>query len=382
MTDREACIVLNMAPGIGSARLRALQERFGTPGGILEQAASDLAGVRGIGPELAEKIANWRREIDLAGEMAMAEKGGAKIITLCDAAYPAILKEIYDPPICLYVRGVMPDFSANTLAVVGSRRMTAYGRKMAAHLTEAAVYAGWKIISGLAYGVDAVAHQVTVDLKGVTVAVLGGGLARVHPQDHVPLARSIVENNGALISEYPMRFPVSRQSFPRRNRIVSGLSQAVLVVEAGLDSGALITAATALEQGRSVFAVPGMADNPQAKGCHKLIKEGAKLTESFEDILQDFEFLPGLGAASAQTVEALDESIEEDAAPALPAIPPGLTDDEQRIFRALAEESKSFDALVAETGIAAGALLGMLMKMEIQKLAAQSPGKIYSLRRR
>ncbi len=380
MNDREACIILNMVSGIGSARMQALLNRFETPANIFEQSSSGIAGVRGIGQELAEKIANWRNEIDLHGELEMAEKGGAKIITVVDREYPAILKEIYDPPICLYVRGTLPDFSANTLAVVGSRRMTAYGRKMAAHLTGAAVYAGWKIISGLAYGVDAVAHQVAVDLKGVTVAVLGGGLARVHPQDHVPLARSIVEHNGALISEYPMRFPVSRQSFPRRNRIVSGLSRAVLVVEAGVDSGALITAATALEQGRSVFAVPGMVDNPQARGCHKLIKEGAKLTEDFEDILQDFEFLPGFGAVKEQPHEYMDKSGEDDATLPMPDTS-GMSEEEQKIIRALALENKSFDALSSETGIAAGLLLGTLMKMEIKKQVSQSPGKIYSLRR-
>ena len=380
MNDREACIVLNMISGIGSARMQALLNRFETPANIFEQPSAGIAGVKGIGQELAEKIAGWRNEIDLHGELEMADKGGAKIITVVDSEYPAILKEIYDPPICLYVRGTLPDFSSNTLAVVGSRRMTAYGRKMAAHLTEAAVYAGWKIISGLAYGVDAVAHQTAVDLKGITVAVLGGGLARVHPQDHVPLARSIVENNGALISEYPMRFPVSRQSFPRRNRIVSGLSRAVLVVEAGIDSGALITAATALEQGRSVFAVPGMADNPQARGCHKLIKEGAKLTEDFEDILQDFEFLPGFGGVKEPQHEYLDEGGEDDATLAMPDMS-GMPEEEQKIIRALLLESKSFDALSSETGIAAGTLLGTLMKMEIKKQVSQSPGKIYTLRR-
>jgi DNA processing protein len=380
VNDREACIILNMVSGIGSARMQALLNHFETPANIFAQPSAGIAGVKGISHELAEKIAGWRNEIDLYGELELAEKGGAKIITIVDNEYPAILKEIYDPPICLYVRGTLPDFSANTLAVVGSRRMTAYGRKMTSHLTGAAVYAGWKIISGLAYGVDAAAHQVAVDLKGITVAVLGGGLARVHPQDHVPLARSIVENNGALISEYPMKFPVSRQSFPRRNRIVSGLSRAVLVVEAGVDSGALITAATALEQGRSVFAVPGMADNPQARGCHKLIKEGAKLTEDFEDILQDFEFLPGFAGVKEQQHEYLDEYGEDDAVLPMPDAS-GMPEEEQKIIRALSLENKSFDALSSETGIAAGTLLGTLMKMEIKKQVLQSPGKIYSLRR-
>ena len=380
MTDREACIILNMISGIGSARMQALLNRFETPANIFAQPADSIAGTKGIGLELADKIAHWQQDVDLNGELELTERGGAKIITVMDDEYPAILKEIYDPPICLYVRGTLPDFNTNSLAVVGSRRVTAYGRKMTAHLTEAAVYAGWKIVSGLAYGVDAIAHQVAVDLKGITVAVLGGGLARVHPQDHVPLARSIVENNGALISEYPMKFPVSRQSFPRRNRIVSGLSRAVLVVEAGIDSGALITATSALEQGRSVFAVPGMADNPQARGCHKLIKDGAKLTEDFEDILQDFEFLPGFGGIKETSVYR-DEDEEYSAVSASLPDMSGMSENEQKVVQVLSLESKSFDSLSTETGIASGTLLGMLMKLEIKKQITQSPGKIYSLRR-
>ncbi|MBU8902092.1 MAG: DNA-processing protein DprA, partial [Victivallales bacterium] len=305
-----------------------------------------------------------------------AQQSGTQIVTMADAEYPEILKGIYDPPLCLYVRGKLPDFSYNSLAVVGSRRATIYGRKMAKHLSEEAVLAGWKVISGLAFGIDAIAHQATVDAGGVTIAVLGGGLARIHPQEHVQLARDIIETGGALISEFPMKFPVSRQSFPRRNRIVSGLSQAVLIIEAGLKSGALITANLAMEQGKDVFAVPGHVDNPQAKGCHKLIKQGAKLTEDFNDILDDYDFLPGfarMDEISEESAAAPNEIVET-------AKPANMSDDEYQIIQLLQGEAKSFDYLSATTNIQVSSLNGLLTKMAMKMMLVQHPGKIYSLR--
>lgn len=377
MTDREAYIVLNMISGVGTARFKALVENFGEPHRIFEENVESLSRVKGISRELADKIISWKNDIDLDAELDFAEKSGTRIITLDDAEYPEILKGIYDPPLCLYVRGKLPDFSYNSLAVVGSRRATIYGRKMAKHLTEAAVLAGWKIISGLAFGIDAIAHQAAVEAGGITVAVLGGGLARIHPQEHVPLAREIIENGGAVISEFPMKFPVNRQSFPRRNRIVSGLSEAVLIVEAGLKSGALITADLAMEQGKDVFAVPGHVDNPQAKGCHKLIKQGAKLTEDFSDILDDCERLPGFDFGDEVREKTEDESAE----PAKPLKPANLSDEEYQILQLLEDEAKSFDYIAQETGIHVASLNGMLTKMAMKMIILQHPGKIYSLRK-
>ena len=373
MTDREAYIVLNMISGVGTARFKALVENFGSPSRIFAENAESISRIKGISRELAEKIISWEKDIDLGDEIDFAEKSGTRIITLADAEYPEILKGIYDPPLCLYVRGKLPDFTYNSLAVVGSRRATIYGRKMAKHLTEAAVLAGWKIISGLAFGIDAVAHQAAIDAGGITVAVLGGGLARIHPQEHVPLARDVIESGGALISEFPMKFPVNRQSFPRRNRIVSGLSEAVLIVEAGLKSGALITAELAMEQGKDIFAVPGHADNPQAKGCHKLIKQGAKLTEDFNDILDDCECLPGF--------DLREEVREKPAEPVKPAKPANLSDEEHQIIQLLEDEAKSFDYIAQETAMQVASLNGLLTKMAMKMIIIQHPGKIYSLRR-
>lgn len=374
MTDREACIVLNLIPGIGSARLEALIEHFSSPAAILEQAVGELEQVRNIPGKLAEKIANWRGEIDPEAEQAVTDRAGATLITRYDPEYPEILKGIYDPPICLYVRGTLPDFNCRSVAIVGSRRVSIYGRKMARLLAESASYADWTVVSGLAFGVDAIAHQATIDTNGVTVAVLGGGLARIHPQEHIPLARAIVDKGGAIISEYPMNYPVSRQSFPRRNRIVSGLSQAVVVVEAGLNSGALLTANIAADQGKSVFAVPGQADNPQAKGCHQLIKTGAKLTESFDDILEDFEFLPGFAPVQKlETGDLFDDGAFQ--------VSENLNPDELAVVNILNDGEKSVDQIAAGTSLATGKLLSLMMKLELKKLVKQLPGQLFGLNR-
>ena len=295
MTDREAYIILNLISGIGPARLNALLEFCGEPAEIFRTNVRDLASVQGIGESLARRIADWEKQIDLEHELDLAKRGGVEIITRDDENYPSLLAEIHDPPICLYIRGKIPEgISTRSLAIVGTRNVTTYGQRMARHLAESAAYSSFIVVSGLAYGVDAIAHKAALDAGGESVSVLGGGLARIQPQEHVPLAREIAAH-GAVISEFPMEFSPTRHSFPMRNRIISGISKATLVIEAGLNSGSLITASFALEQGRPVFAVPGQADNPQAAGCNRLIRQNAILTETFDDILEEFDFLPGFG---------------------------------------------------------------------------------------
>jgi DNA processing protein len=371
VTDKEALIILNMISGIGSARLETLLAYFNSPSTIFDASISELKGLSGIGSALAEKICNWKNDLDFDKEMDIVEKGGVNIITRLDPEYPELLKEIYDPPICLYCRGKIPDLAFQSIAIVGSRRMSNYGRRMAKHFAESAAYAGWTVISGLAYGVDAVAHQACLNAGGKTVAVLGSGLARIHPQDHIPLARDIIEN-GAVISEFPMNFPANRQSFPRRNRIVSGLSRAALVVEAGLNSGALITAKIALEQNRNLYAIPGQADQPQSKGCHLLIKkDGAKLTETFDDIVEDFEYLPGFNLKN-ETANAEKEMQSETS----------LSEEEKKILAVLEENSdSSIEKIMSETALPVAKLLALLMQMEMKKLITQLPGRLYSRRK-
>ncbi len=376
MTDREAYIILNIISGIGPARVKSLCEHFGSVSGILQASPGELKSVQGIGITLAEAISSWKTDLDHESEMQLAERAGVQIITLADDEYPSILKEVHDAPLCLYVRGQMPSDNDFMLGVVGSRRITNYGRSMSEHLSRAAVYAGWTVVSGLAYGTDAVAHRTVVDAGGRTIAVLGGGLARIFPQDHIPLAKSIIDGGGAVISEFPMEFAPNRRSFPMRNRIISGLSKGVVVIEAGTTSGALITAKFALDQGRLIFAVPGQADNPQARGCNSLIKQGAKLTETFDDIMEEFEFLPEFSRQKNYKVvadQAVTDEVEEHGLK--------LTEDEGRIIGLLKNGDASADSLVAETGMGAGKLLSLLMKMEMKKLISQLPGKRFSLRK-
>lgn len=372
MNEREAYIALNLLSGIGGVKAAALVEAFGSAAEALTRKTGELRGVAGIGDALAAKIADWGAHIDLESELKMAARAGVEIISLADASYPGILREIPNPPLCLYCRGKLPDFDQPTLAIVGSRRVSSYGREMAKHLSESAAYAGWTVVSGLAYGIDYLAHRSCLDAKGTTVAVLGGGLARIHPQDHVPMAREMIVNGGAVISEFPLEFSPNRRSFPMRNRIVAGLSRGTLVVEAGFNSGSLITANFALEFGKQVFAVPGQADNPQARGCNSLIRQGAKLTENFEDIVEEFEFLPGFAVgehignkriSGKNDLKSLNLSVVE-----------------EKIFALLkTEKSAGIDVLMSETGIAIGEILAALTRLETLKIIRRGGGGMYEM---
>ena len=369
MTDREACILFNMISGIGYVKYRALVDAFGTPAAALAQPVERLLTVPGIGPQLAERVAKAPEEIDLAAELAFAERGAVRILTLLDEAYPKVLREIYDPPLVLYIRGTLPEFGrGNALAVVGTRRMSRYGEEMTRRITGDAVAAGMVTVSGLANGVDTVAHRVTVENRGVTVAVLGGGLARLQPQENVPLAREIITTGGAVITEFPMNFPVSRTSFPRRNRIVAALADAVLVAEAGLESGALITANLAADR-KLVMAVPGRVDNPQSRGCHELIKNGATLVESFADVAQamGFGLLP-LG-------EVREEEVKYD-----PGAVTDLSNEARRILALLEEGEKSFDELATASLLEAGVMSSILMQLELKMLIRRSADQLYGRR--
>lgn len=372
MTDREAYIILNMISGVGPIRLARLCEKFSSPQNVLSAKNDEIASVEGIGSSLAKDISEWEKSINLEKELKLAEKAGVKIITRADDAYPKRLSELPDAPLCLYVRGSLNVFDGNSIGIVGSRRISNYGRRMAEYLASSAAYAGWHVISGLAFGTDAVAHDTAINAKGLTVAVLGGGLARLFPQEHIPLAKRIVDSGGALVSEFPMKFPPNKRSFPMRNRIISGLSLGTIVIEAGSVSGALITAKFALEQGRAVFAVPGEADNPLARGCNKLIKDGAKLIENFEDVLEEFEFLPGI--PKNKTNESNDKKET-----ALNAEDFNFSAEEKTIIQIIADGEKNIESIALSCNIQPGKLLAILMNMEMKKIVVQYPGKVFAL---
>ncbi len=361
MTDREGCIALNMVQGIGYARFSALVEAFGAPEKALFRSAAEYRSVPGIGSALAAELASFDYSGEVECELEIADRAGVQILTLYDNAYPAVLKELYDPPLCLYVRGRLPEFPDNAVAIVGSRRISSYGERMGRALASDAAAAGFTVVSGLAYGVDTVAHTAVVDAAGTTVAVLGGGLKHIHPKENIPLARRIIETGGAVISEFPLDFPVSRTSFPRRNRIVAGLCRGTIVVEAGTESGALITARLAMENGRDVFAVPGHADNPQAQGCHKLIKEGAMLIESFDDVLNAF----GAGLLPGMAPEGIPDSSDQ------------LDANLKAVYDLIAAGECTLEEIQQALGIETGDLLSRLMHLELKFLVEKGADRRY-----
>src|SRR5438477_2828757 len=291
MNATEASIALNMLPTGGPVRLRKLLEVFEEPQQILAAKRSELRKVEGIGNEVADQISNWESTIDLPAELQRIRDFGATVITQQWPSYPRSLREIHAPPIVLYVWGELLDRDHHAIGVIGARRTTHYGTESAKKLAYQLAYAGLTVISGLARGIDTAAHQGALAAKGRTIAVIGSGLAKLYPPENGPLAGKIRSGNGAIVSEFSMDIEPDRQTFPMRNRIISGWSHGILVVEAGINSGALITVSQAIEQGRSVYAVPGHINAPTAHGSNRLIQQGAKLVMDASDILDDLQIL-------------------------------------------------------------------------------------------
>ena len=291
MNATEACIALNMLPTVGPVRLRRLLEVFKEPQRILAAKRNDLRKIEGIGSEVADQISDWESTVDLDAELDRVREFGATVITQGSPSYPKPLREIHAPPIVLYVWGELQQRDHHAIGIIGARRTTHYGVESAKKLAYQLAYAGLTVISGLARGIDTAAHQGALAAKGRTIAVIGSGLARLYPPENAALAEKIRAGNGAIVSEFSMEIEPDRQTFPMRNRIISGWSHGVLVVEAGLNSGALITASQALEQGRSVYAVPGHINAPSAIGSNRLIQQGAKLVMDASDVLDDLQIL-------------------------------------------------------------------------------------------
>jgi len=357
MNHLEACVALNMIPQMGPVRLRRLLDAFGSAEKTLLARTDQLAAVEGIPRPLAENIARWQEFADPAAELKKAADLGARIITPQDDEYLPLLREIHDPPIVLYVLGRMTERDRNAVAVVGSRKATHYATECAKKLGFQMAYAGLTVVSGLARGIDTAAHQGALAAKGRTIAVIGAGLAHLYPPENAELAGRIV-SSGAVVSEFPIDTKPDRQTFPIRNRIVTGMSFGVLVVEAGANSGALISANMAGEQGRTLYAVPGRIDSPAALGSNRLIQQGAKLVTGADDILDDlplvFRDRPELPAS---------------------ATPLDLTTEQTKILEAIGDEEASFDSVVATSGLTAAAASSTLLALEIRRLVKQLPGK-------
>src|ERR1700680_3181269 len=290
MNSTEACIALNMLPTVGPVRLRKLLQVFKEPQAILAAKRTELRKVEGIGGEVADQISNWESIVDLPAELKRVKDFGATVITQNSPSYPKPLREIHAPPIVLYVWGEIQERDQHALGIIGARRTTHYGSESAKKLAYQLAYAGLTVISGLARGIDTASHQGALAAKGRTIAVLGTGLHHLYPAENRALAEKIV-SAGAVVTEFPMETTPDRQTIPMRNRIISGWGFGLLVVEAGVNSGALISASQAADQGRNLYAVPGPIDRPTSHGTNRLIQQGAKLAMSVDDILEDVQTL-------------------------------------------------------------------------------------------
>lgn len=362
MNATEACIALNMLPTVGPVRLRKLLAVFQEPQQVLSAKRSELRKVEGIGNEVADQISNWESTIDLPAELRRIHDFGATVITQQSASYPGPLREIHAPPIVLYVWGELLDRDHHAIGVIGARRTTHYGTESAKKLAYQLAYAGLTVISGLARGIDTAAHQGALAAKGRTIAVIGSGLAKLYPPENAALAEKIRNGNGAIVSEFSMDIEPDRQTFPMRNRIIAGWSHGILVVEAGLNSGALITAAQALEQGRAVYAVPGHINAPSAMGSNRLIQQGAKLVMDSSDILEDLEvLLPEAKPPPETAVRPL----------------PLLSDEELRVFGAIQASETSIDDIATRSELPSAVVSSTLLQLELKRLVKQLPGKYF-----
>jgi len=364
MDSKEALLALNMISLVGPVRVRQLLEHFGEAPAILRASRDQLMRARGIGAEVAESIATWETTVDLAGELQRIRDYGCTTLTQTDEAYPEMLRQIYDPPIVLYVRGELTVKDKNAVAMVGSRQTTHYGLESARKLAYQRSYVGVTVVSGGARGIDTAAHQGALSAKGRTVAVLGTGINIVFPTENAELFERIAAS-GAVVTQFPFNRPADKQSFPIRNRIVAGMTLGTVVVEANLSSGALITANMATDYGRQVFAVPGRIDSPRSKGCHDLIKKGAKLCEAAEDVLSEFEYLFPASNRPASPAETGQ----------LPALT--LSENEQKVYDVLSNEEITMDDVIRHSGLPASTVSVILLGLEMKRLIRQLPGKLF-----
>ncbi len=352
--DRFYWVALTMAPGVGPVLFRRFLEAFGTPEKVFQARVKDLEQVEGIGPKVIASLRrfDWRGRVET--EIRVAEEKGVEMVTWEDPEYPAILKQIYDPPPLLYVMGALPPQDHQAIAVVGSRYPTLYGQAAAERIARGLSRHGITVVSGLARGIDSCAHRGALAGGGKTLGVLGCGIDIVYPPENRGLFERVAAQ-GAILSEFPLGTPPDRDHFPTRNRLISGLSLGVAVVEATLRSGSLITARFALEQGRDVYAVPGNVDSLRSAGTNRLIKEGAKLVVKAEDIIE--EILPVHSPAPSE----------------MPPAPP-LTAEEAKIFSVLSPEFKHIDQITAETSLGTAKVAGILLALELAGHVKQVPG--------
>lgn len=356
--DHRDLLALQLVPGLGPRLTAALLERFGSAAAVRRASEAELRTVPHIGDQLAHDFSEGLRRVDVDAELALMERHGVGLLALGTPDYPTALAQIPDAPHLLYTRGAYDTADVKAVAVVGSRHCTAYGRRVTERLAAGLARAGYTIVSGLARGIDGVAHRAALAAGGRTIAVLAGGLSKIYPPEHAELARE-VEQAGALFTEANMAAEPMAGMFPARNRLISGLSRAVVVVEAAERSGALITARHAAEQGRPAFAVPGPVDSAASGGTLRLIRDGATLVRGAEDVIEELE------------------GVKPPAPPPATAPPPDLDADQRRLWDLLAEGARHADDLVQRLGWPTPKVSAALLSLEMKRLARRLPGNRY-----
>ncbi len=352
------CLALSFVKDVGPLSARKLLARFKRPQNIFSASIEELAGCQDIGVKRAESIKAFQNWKAVEEHLNKIKNYGITLLRYTDSLYPQSLRELDDAPLLLYCKGNMLKEDALSIAVVGARGMTDYGRKVASQISSALASAGITVVSGLARGIDTVAHVGAIRAKGRTIAVMGSGIDIVYPPENKRLYEQIA-SSGCIISEFPLETPPEKHNFPRRNRLISGLSLGVLVVEAAQSSGSLITAEYALQQNKEVFAVPGRIDSMLSRGTNQLIRKGARLVQSAEDIIE--ELLPQL-KGMIKGMPSEEEPLE-------------ISDKEKAIFSRLREEPQHIDNILRDSGISAEEALSLLLNLEIKGIVRQIEGK-------
>ena len=366
MLDREATIVLNMIPGIGHVRYTALKEAFGSPAAVFGRTAEELEAVPGVGPQLAEKVASYDWEAGLRAELDLCDRAGVRILTLWDEAYPQILRTLYDPPLCLYVRGKLPPFPNNAVAVVGTRRMTPYGQQMADRLIGelADRVPDTVIVSGLAFGIDTACHRAALAFGMPTVGIIASALPGITPAQHTAVARDMIEHGGAVVSELHSQTRQNGNFYHSRNRLLAGISGGTVVVESPAEGGSMDTARLADGYNRTLMAVPGRATDFASAGTNLLIRtQRAQMVCTGEDIVREMMW---------------DQNRPGDLIDRPTAAPAALTRDEEGLrlcFRT--DDPISAEELCELSGLGFGELSALLLGLEMAGAVRQLPGNRY-----
>ena len=349
---------LNTVPNIGNVRFNMLIKRFGSPQAALDASPAELKKIPDIGDAVIESLKSKVDHAEVEKQLRLLEKSGARMINILEEEYPPALKRIYDPPPCLFVKGKLTEKDANAVAIVGSRICTSYGRQITEQLARGLSQVGLTIVSGMARGIDSIAHRSAMQAGGRTIAVLGCGLDVIYPPENESLYHEIAAS-GAVISEFSFGLKPDKFNFPARNRIISGLSKGVVVVEAGRASGALLTAQHALDQNREVFAVPGNINSSTSAGTNELIKQGAIPVTSTADILLAL----GLDPTRKPTSERKEKV--------------NLPEDEERIYQMLSNQPQQVDILSQNVSRPVAEVLSVLLNLEMAGLVRQLPGKLF-----